>query len=78
MDALPMTELSQDLPYVSKNVGSAHMCGHDGHMTCLAGFVPLFLKEISSIPSNKKSQIALPAGLGDLKWCKIHGGKGVS
>ena len=29
------------------------MCGHDGHMTCLIGFVPLFLKELPQIPSNK-------------------------
>lgn len=44
MDALSMVELNHDLPYVSKNVGAAHMCGHDGHMTCLVGFVALFVK----------------------------------
>ena len=52
-----MTELNNDLPYLSKNVGSAHMCGHDGHMACLVGFVPLFLKEISNIPSNRKVRL---------------------
>ena len=57
MDALPMTELNEDLPYVSKNVGSAHMCGHDGHVTCLVGFVPLFLKEIEKFPKNKKVRL---------------------
>lgn len=29
------------------------MCGHDGHMTCLIGFVPIFLTQISKIPKNK-------------------------
>ena len=29
------------------------MCGHDGHITCLVGFVPKFLKHIDKIPSDK-------------------------
>jgi hippurate hydrolase len=29
------------------------MCGHDGHVACLVGFVPLFLAELKKIPSNK-------------------------
>ena len=29
------------------------MCGHDGHMTCLVGFVPKFLAHIDKIPSDK-------------------------
>ena len=29
------------------------MCGHDGHMACLIGFVPLFLSQLNSVPSNK-------------------------
>ncbi len=57
MDALSMHELNHDLPYVSKNVGAAHMCGHDGHMACLMGFVPLFMRETNSIPSNKKVRL---------------------
>ena len=43
MDALSMNELNEDLPYKSVNQGAAHMCGHDGHMACLVGFVPLFM-----------------------------------
>jgi metal-dependent amidase/aminoacylase/carboxypeptidase family protein len=31
---------SIDLPWESKN-GAAHMCGHDGHMTCLLGAAQL-------------------------------------
>lgn len=33
------------------------MCGHDGHMACLMGFVPLFLKELQNIPKNKKVRL---------------------
>ena len=32
--ALPITETA-DIPYVSKNIGVMHACGHDGHMTSL-------------------------------------------
>ena len=36
IDALVMDEANEDLPYRSTN-GCAHMCGHDGHTTCLLG-----------------------------------------
>jgi len=36
LDALPIKEIS-NLPYHSRNDGVAHVCGHDGHMTILAG-----------------------------------------
>lgn len=29
------------------------MCGHDGHLTCLIGFIPLFLSRLPTIPKNK-------------------------
>lgn len=38
IDALKMDEKNLDLPYRSTN-GAAHMCGHDGHTTCLLGTV---------------------------------------
>lgn len=34
IDALPMPEHNQDLPYKT-TTDYAHMCGHDGHMAML-------------------------------------------
>ena len=65
-DALTMDELSEDLPYKSKNPGLAHMCGL-GHTACLVGFIPLFLKEANSNPSNKRIRLLfLPSEEGPL------------
>lgn len=36
LDALPIRELG-DLPYASGREGTAHLCGHDGHMSILIG-----------------------------------------
>ena len=36
LDALPIQEQT-GLPYASRHSGKAHLCGHDGHMTILAG-----------------------------------------
>lgn len=36
MDALPMDE-GIGIPYASENPGTAHKCGHDGHMAALCG-----------------------------------------
>ena len=33
------------------------MCGHDGHVACLVGFVPLFLSKIDKIPKNKNLRL---------------------
>lgn len=35
LDALPIPD--GDLPYASKNAGTAHKCGHDGHMAIQVG-----------------------------------------
>lgn len=57
MDALSMREENPHLSYQSQNEGAAHMCGHDGHMTSLLGFVPLFLSALPNIPSNKRVRL---------------------
>jgi amidohydrolase len=36
LDALPITERN-DVPHASENVGTAHLCGHDGHMAVMVG-----------------------------------------
>lgn len=37
LDALPIHEVNEDLPYRSVYDGVGHKCGHDGHMTILCG-----------------------------------------
>lgn len=41
MDALAMTETAENRPYISRNVGCMHGCGHDGHMAMLLGAAKL-------------------------------------
>ncbi|MCM3569393.1 M20 family metallopeptidase [Neobacillus mesonae] len=41
MDALPVEE-ETGLPFASKNKGTMHACGHDGHMAILLGLVQFF------------------------------------
>ena len=48
MDALPIEE-GLDLPYASVNVGTAHKCGHDGHMAALCGLA----LELDPIPLER-------------------------
>ncbi|MCC5918241.1 MAG: amidohydrolase [Cryomorphaceae bacterium] len=37
LDALPIEEENEDLPHRSKNPGTSHKCGHDGHMVMVCG-----------------------------------------
>jgi hippurate hydrolase len=53
MDALPMKEDNPHLDYCSINENAAHMCGHDGHVTCLLGGVSRILEHWEEIPSDK-------------------------
>ena len=43
LDALPITE-DNNITYSSKNLGIAHLCGHDGHMTILLGLADLIAR----------------------------------
>lgn len=43
MDALPIAEKHQ-YPYASTQPGISHKCGHDGHMSMVAGLAPLLHK----------------------------------
>lgn len=44
LDALPIHETNDDIPYRSLYDGVGHKCGHDGHMTILAGLAQLLKK----------------------------------
>ena len=54
IDALRMKEDNPGLAYESEKKEAAHMCGHDGHTTCLLGFIGHFMEGRSGIPSNRK------------------------
>ncbi len=54
LDALPISELNK-FGYKSKFEGKGHKCGHDGHMTVLAGLA----QKISSEKINKGTIILL-------------------
>lgn len=54
LDALPISEKSK-LDYQSTQKDTAHLCGHDGHMTIVAGLA----KELSVNPPKKGKVILL-------------------
>ncbi len=51
IDALPITE-EGDKPYISKNPGVAHMCGHDGHTAILLAVAEWISNNRESIEPN--------------------------
>lgn len=60
-DALPIEEENPDLPYESKN-GCSHMCGHDGHTTCLLSAVWLIKQNLDKIPKNRSFRAIFQPG----------------
>jgi amidohydrolase len=51
IDALPITE-EGDKPYISKNPGVAHMCGHDGHTAVLLAVAEWLSLEGNEVEPN--------------------------
>lgn len=51
MDALPMQE-EGDKPYLSKNPGVAHTCGHDGHMAVLLAVAEWIVNNREAVDHN--------------------------
>jgi amidohydrolase len=47
MDALPIQEVAENLPWQSQNPGVMHACGHDGHTTALLGAAALLMSDTS-------------------------------
>mmetsp|Transcript_63067 Transcript_63067/g.195260 ORF Transcript_63067/g.195260 Transcript_63067/m.195260 type:complete len:478 (+) Transcript_63067:33-1466(+) len=81
IDALTMTEANSTLPYKSRNVGVAHMCGHDGHLTSLVGAAILLQRRASKIPANmtvrllfQPAEESTPPGTGGFDYAKTGGG----
>ncbi|OJJ21545.1 peptidase M20 [marine bacterium AO1-C] len=56
LDALPIAEIN-DFAYKSTIEGKGHKCGHDGHMTMVAGLAPKLL----DLPKGKVSLLFQPA-----------------
>lgn len=48
LDALPIPE-KNDFEYRSLNIGTAHKCGHDGHMTILVGLARKIKRNIADL-----------------------------
>jgi len=54
MDALPLAEENEGLPYASTQPGRMHACGHDGHMTWLVGAAMVLHRFASELPGKVK------------------------
>ena len=52
MDALPVEEADQDLPYCSTHPGMMHACGHDGHIAMLYGAAKILSGRRDQIPCS--------------------------
>jgi len=48
-----MKEDNPHLSYQSLTDNTAHMCGHDGHTTCMLGGIAKIIESAGEIPSNK-------------------------
>lgn len=53
IDALPITELAK-VPFKSKNIGCAHMCGHDVHMATVLGAAVILNQFKKELPGTAR------------------------
>lgn len=54
MDALPIDESAQNIPYKSTKPGVKHACGHDAHTTMLLGAAEILMAERASFSGAVK------------------------
>jgi hippurate hydrolase len=48
------------------------MCGHDGHVACIMGFLSLYQKIITKIPKNKTIRLLFqPSEEGPISGAKL-------
>lgn len=52
MDALPIQELNEDIPYKSTVAGVKHACGHDGHTAIALGVAEIFSRLRADLPGT--------------------------
>ncbi|MEK3888856.1 M20 metallopeptidase family protein [Bacillus sp. FSL K6-3431] len=67
MDALPIVEEGENKPYISKNLGVSHACGHDGHTAILLAVAKWMSNNKHQVKNNIKfifqsSEEASPSG----------------
>lgn len=53
MDALPIQETG-DCPFISQNLGVAHMCGHDGHVSTLLATARILFEQKEKMRGSVK------------------------
>lgn len=54
IDALPIQEENDDLPYASRVPGVMHACGHDGHTAMLLGAAKILVERSSALQGSVK------------------------
>jgi len=77
MDGLPIHE-ETGLPFASRNDGVMHACGHDGHMSMVAGAARLLLENPAPAPVRLIFQPAEELGSGAIRMIEAGAMENVS